>query len=169
MLGQTTETIHLDVGWGPHGRSAGGSEPYSDLKNRIEDVLILELAYGEPGVCQDGSFDRWARPGATRNPRAWVDVLEAEGRRVISILLSDNWRRVEERLRSRRGEDPIQQKQLFDLYETEEWRNFSTAARITEESIQVDGMNPIEVASEVLRRLVCLGIPLRILSAAWPT
>ena len=85
------------------------------------------------------------------------------------ILITDNWTQVGERLKSRRGEDPTLQKRLFDLYATDEWRSFSARARITEVSIQVNGMNPIEVASEALRRLVCLGIPLRILSAAWPT
>jgi hypothetical protein len=169
MLGQTTDTIHLDDGWGPQGRSTAGGEGYSDLKNRVEDIVVLELAYGEPGVCQDGSFNHSARPGATRNPTEWVDILEADGRQVISILLSDNWSQVEERLKSRRGENPMLQKQLFDLYETDNWRNFSTTARIVEVPIRVNGMNPIEVASEVLKRLVCLGIPLRILSATRTT
>jgi hypothetical protein len=42
-------------------------------------MLILELGYGEP---EDESY-----PGATKNPREWISILENDGRDIYCFVL----------------------------------------------------------------------------------
>ena len=166
-LGHTKGTIHLDKEWGPgERRSRAGSERYADLENGEENILLLELAYGEPNLFgPNGSVNLGTSLGATRNAREWVDILKRQGREVISFVIWDTWERVQERLRSR-GEEPAISRALYDLYQRQEWIEFHTNAGIREVRIDARDKSPIEVASDILSGLVTLGVPLRILSAS---
>lgn len=70
--------VELDRYWGPGEKRFAGTCRYWDLRNQ-PDVLIIELGYGEPA---GESF-----PGATKNPREWVSILENDGREVFFFLL----------------------------------------------------------------------------------
>jgi len=72
--------VSLDDGWGAEerrSRPGPASERYRDLSTD-EDVVIVELAWGEPVG---------GAPGATRAPNEWVDLLRHE-RQVFCIRLS---------------------------------------------------------------------------------
>lgn len=167
-LGQTSGIINLDKEWGPgERRSRGGSERYADLENREENILVLELAYGEPNLFRpNGSINLDPSLGATRNAQEWVDILKRQRREVVSFMICDTWEHVQERLRSRGQEPSATLRSLYDLYQTQEWTEFHTKAGIREMRIDSTGKTPIEVASDVLSGLVALGVPLRILSAS---
>ena len=70
--------VVLDHFWGRGEKRFAGHYRYWDLRDQ-PDVLLIELGYGEP---DDPTFF-----GATRNPREWVSLLEADGRRVFFFLL----------------------------------------------------------------------------------
>jgi hypothetical protein len=84
--------VELDRYWGPGEQRYAGTCRYGDLRNQ-PDVLIVELGYGEPA---GESF-----PGATKNPREWVGILENDGREVFFFLLdiqeSESLKRVSNR------------------------------------------------------------------------
>src|SRR5262249_53995841 len=99
MLPRSSWQIDLDSGWGPqeNKRYPAGEGRYADLKSRA-DFLILELVSGEPA---DASF-----PGATRNPREWVEVLEKAGRKVSCFRLHTDIQTWRKRLLKKTGGDP---------------------------------------------------------------
>jgi hypothetical protein len=78
LLYPKNSRVELDRYWGQGEKRFSGTCRYWDLQNE-PDVLIIELGYGEPA---DGSF-----PGATKNPREWITVLENDGRAVFFFLL----------------------------------------------------------------------------------
>ena len=84
--------VVLDRFWGKGEKRYAGSCRYWDLRDQ-SDVLIIELGYGEP---VDESF-----PGATKNPREWIRILENDGREIFFFLLqipqSETVRRVSSR------------------------------------------------------------------------
>jgi hypothetical protein len=86
--------INLDDGWNDTECRGGtsGSSRYADLNGRPEEVLIIELALGEP---QD------LTPGATRQASLWVDILRNDGRIVFAFLLWAQWKDAISRMEQR--------------------------------------------------------------------
>jgi hypothetical protein len=81
-LGRTVRLVNLDNGWGvgEMRRSGTKEKRYADLRTP-EDVLVVELACGEP----DHGYG--AELGASRNPE-WADVLRGERREVHVFRLT---------------------------------------------------------------------------------
>jgi len=87
--------IILDSEWFPgQRRYVGHPTRYSDLRGRQSDILIIELACGEP---PDLSTN-----GATRGAQEWAAILRGEGRKIYAFLLqcSDN-QDAEKRIKAR--------------------------------------------------------------------
>ena len=89
-----TRHISLDDGWsqGEH-RYVGGPSRYADLSAVQENILIVELGWGEPA-------DRGS-PGATRGACEWVTTLRTAGRVIVPFLLWADCLEVDARLRDR--------------------------------------------------------------------
>jgi hypothetical protein len=70
--------VELDRFWGDGQQRFLGNCRYWDLSNQA-DLLIIELGFGEP-VGE-------VFPGATKNPREWIAVLERDNRIVLFFYL----------------------------------------------------------------------------------
>ena len=76
-----SECVVLDIEWGLNEKRSSTKTPatrYQDLIN-CREFLIIELGYGEP--LDKKSF------GATKNPQAWIKLLEQGGREIFFFLL----------------------------------------------------------------------------------
>jgi hypothetical protein len=89
----TSASVSLDDGWSK-GERRFGADRYGDLRAK-GDPLLVELGFGEP---EGLSF-----PGATRNPREWVDILMAEGRAVFLFLLKPPLAELDRRIQADRS------------------------------------------------------------------
>ncbi len=109
-LGDTTVGfVSLDRYWVPtDSKYRGGPYNYRDLRSADEQVLVIELAEGEPLGYQS--------PGATRAARAWVDILKATNRQISAYRLWVRERDFEVRLRNRPGENSISMELKRRLY-----------------------------------------------------
>lgn len=99
--------VELDRYWGAGEQRFAGTCRYWDLRNQPE-VLIIELGFGEPHG--DGF------PGATKNPREWVSVLENEGREIFFFLLDIQESESQKRVNSRNDLNPEYVKEAHDRY-----------------------------------------------------
>jgi hypothetical protein len=99
---------NLDNGWVMgEWRANGGDGRYADLRDP-SDILLVELAYGEP--THEGL-------GATRNPREWIDILEGNERELFFFILKTRSRdSLREFGRRRRGDDPLAET-VYDAYD----------------------------------------------------
>lgn len=87
----------LDRFWWTGEKRYLGHCRYWDLVDERR-LLIVELGYGEP---RGNVF-----LGATRNPKEWLTILEAAGRKVLFFQLWAPWEEVRARLIKRGSRDP---------------------------------------------------------------
>ena len=99
--------VVLDRFWGKGEKRFAGFCRYWDLRDQ-SDVLIIELGYGEP---VDESF-----PGATKNPREWISILESDGREVFFFLLQIAQSETVRRVSTRNDLTPDYAKAAHDRY-----------------------------------------------------
>jgi hypothetical protein len=147
----TARRICLDNGWGvgPNElRTNGGPARYADLRGAAEDVLLVEIAGGEPADP--------AILGATRNAREWVDVLRAAGRDIIPILLTVE--RTEAEARITRRYQGVQlaairhEVGIHDLYARKDPKfTFPPTAGLRESCVSTTGRSAGDVAAEIVR------------------
>jgi hypothetical protein len=78
LLYPNSARVELDRYWGNGEKRFVGTCRYWDVRNQ-PDFLIIELGYGEP-ACE-------VFPGATKNPREWVSILENDTREVFFFCL----------------------------------------------------------------------------------
>jgi len=134
--------IYLDDGWGA-GEVRLSASPYSDLVAVHEDVVVIELGCGEIYTrAQLNNQVLWlldARPGATRNPREWVNILKSQGRDTRSFLLWAPWAFIQEGEKARGNKVPPEAaKMSYDFYYLADWSNFPAKALIEEQTLRVD-------------------------------
>jgi energy-coupling factor transporter ATP-binding protein EcfA2 len=110
-----------------------------------EDFLIIELTAGEP-------VD-WSSPGATKNPREWVDILKDEGREIRAFLLCAEQTAWEQRRSMKAPQGDPGARLLYDLYSSEPWRRFAEAAGVQEEAIDTTNLSEDEVTKVVWDQL----------------
>lgn len=96
-FGDDASLAILDRFWMPGEKRYLGICRYWDLFDE-SPVLIVELGYGEP---HGDAFH-----GATRNPREWLTLLEASGRRPLFFLIWAPWEETRTRLLKRRITNP---------------------------------------------------------------
>jgi hypothetical protein len=145
MLPGTTKRIDLDQGWGYHQnwRFPAGKGRYADLK-APEDLLVLELVCGEPDA---------GMLGATRNPREWVSVLEAEGRQTCAFLLWTDYETWQRRLLAKVPAGDLGAHNYYRLFERQEWKDFPARAGVREELIDTTTLSKEQVADRVWARV----------------
>jgi predicted ATPase len=134
--------ISLDDGWGT-GEIRLSPDPYSDVAAASEEVVILELGCGEIYFrAQLDSQACWlldARPGATRNPKEWVDLLKSQGRDTRSFLLWAPWAFIQEAEKARHNKVSADvAKMTYDFYHLTDWRSFPAKALVEEQTLRVD-------------------------------
>lgn len=90
--------ISLDEGWDEptEERYPEGEGRYADLKDVEEEILVIELALGEPPHLEF--------KGATRGAEEWVLLLKTQGRTIHAYHLEVDWATAIERLDARRVE-----------------------------------------------------------------
>jgi hypothetical protein len=145
--GRRAAIVSLDCGWCAHERPAKQSsqEKYSELVSRTEDVLVVELAQGEPsllGVSGDG---------ATHNPQEWLSLVG--DRRVFCFRLWAEWEELRDRLKTR-GESEASLdflKKCFDLHRTDPlFHNFAERAGIPEMQVDVSTKTEAEIFDTIV-------------------
>ena len=75
LLNDDGTTVVLDHGWGEREKRGAAKNPfecYSDLLGRPENMMLVELGWGET---------------ATTRPKDWIGLLQADGRHVIVFQL----------------------------------------------------------------------------------
>lgn len=147
--GRTVKMVNLDHGWLAHERPSrsGGAARYPELVSCPEDVIVVELAQGEPSLA-DAPGD-----GATRNPLEWINLVRPE-RQVFSFFLWAEWEQLEPRLIARREPNLAFAKRCFDLHKTDPlFRTFAERGGIPEQQVPAD-KTPDEICELVLR-VVC--------------
>jgi hypothetical protein len=100
--------VELDQFWGEGQKRYVGSCRYWDLRDQA-DVLIIQLGYGEP------AGERFF--GASRNPREWVSILEADMREVFFFLLSVPEAESVSRVGKRNGSNAAYVSQAWNRYQ----------------------------------------------------
>ena len=92
--GYSAKVVNLDQGWLAHERPSrhGGPARYPELVSCSEDLLVVELAQGEPSLLGV------AGEGATHNPLEWLSLIMPEWQ-VFSFLLWADWDQLSARLR----------------------------------------------------------------------
>ena len=149
--GKSCVDLELDHGWGAgemrlEGRTS--EQRYADLVARAADLLIVELAYGEP------RGDLGPAGGASDDPRAWAEILRAE-RDVTYVRLTAPWAVVEQRLRedpNRRGHDMDHYRRHHALIEGGCW-GFVEKSGLTEILIDTAQLSGKQVIDAVLQHL----------------
>jgi hypothetical protein len=96
----------------------------------------------------------WSFSGATRNPREWISLLEADGRQILSFLLWTDFETWKQRLLTKAPAGDPGAEQYFRLFERDEWRQFPGAAGIQEELIDTTMSSAEEVADHITRRVM---------------
>lgn len=148
MLGYPKEQlVSLDRGWVPgEMRFTPGLSRYSDIRNRFENVLIIELAWGEPTGEQS--------LGATKNPNEWADILRTEGREVHLYLLWAEWFAIESRIQKRGRSDITVAKKMYKQYQSHvDYTEFSKRIGIEEEQIDTTYKTPEEIAKYIYNKI----------------
>jgi hypothetical protein len=78
QINRSVAEVSLDRGWAGGEARFVGPHRYEDLRVDAA-VLLIELALGEPAG--------FPFPGATLNPRGWLEVLEQCGREIFLFLV----------------------------------------------------------------------------------
>jgi hypothetical protein len=144
--------VTLDDGWGPgEFRYRGGRLRYQDLAHAAEQVLLVELGWGEP-------LDQ-SSPGATTNPDEWYKVLLNAGRFVRPFLFCADEETARSNIRDRMRREG--RPSWVEEREMQVWRNyearhpqftFPPPEDYAEETVIVGGSSYEEIAEEVMRR-----------------
>jgi shikimate kinase len=145
------QLVNLDDGWANRPDESGrrytrsGGERYRDLVGRAEEVLVLELAHGEPSLCQLRS-----EPGATLNPQEWADLLRLDGRQIKLFFLYAESNESERRLKKRGEFDFAFLRKSHELHATAAWRELPSRIGVEEYVIDTTNLSPREVAQQIL-------------------
>jgi hypothetical protein len=149
--GHIFAAVTLDDGWGngplaiDFRPSTAGPARYPDLVNRTEDVLFVELAWGEPA---DGKSN-----GATKHPAEWSSLLQAE-RTVYAIRLSGAKAELSARRNARDGKpyEAFQDRIWKHVEEEAGTHRFHAVTGFDELVIPIDNNRPAaEIAGVALR------------------
>jgi shikimate kinase len=163
------ECVVLDVGWGPSEIRSNSANRYPDLQTdevNAQSVVFVEIGCAEPlyRLHGTGQFVLDLYPGATLNPKEWVSILKAQGRKVHSFFLWSEWETLEPRIRADSDRSlPLDlQKTVHTLYGRPDFSDhFAHHAEIAEDRIVTGGCTRDEVEAIVLRRLSELGFELK--------
>ena len=155
------QVVSLDDGWRDPARSGqperrfsaqSAAVRYADLVGRTEDPLVIELGWGEP---EGATFH-----GSTKNPREWIDLLQAQGRNVVLVRLSGSWTEVQKRIVKRYTAQGIvippnypftDERDHYDKIEYDSARvDFPLRSRLTEIVIPTDHRPSPDIAREIL-------------------
>lgn len=170
LLGTPGDPLLLDRGWSPDdppsiSRWEPGPSRYHDLSSFPGEVLVAELAWGDP--LGD------PRPGATSAPEEWANVLRAAGRTIHLFRLRPE-REVGAQRAGEREESYHQQRGIVDAAELarlragaehqsrtmwdmyEQWarfRDLPEKAGLEETTLETTLRSAEEVAREILSRI----------------
>ncbi len=125
MLNDDTSSVVLDHGWGRGEKRANGTTPferYSDLLGRPENLLLVELGWGEV---------------ASTRPKEWIDLLRSDGRHVLLFrLVGESRDRHQLQVAHHEGK-------LGGI-------DFATLAEVTEIEVMTAGKDASVIAAEVI-------------------
>jgi hypothetical protein len=125
LLNDDSSSVVLDHGWGSGEKRKAGRTPferYSDLLGRPENMLLVELGWGDD---------------ASTRPRDWIDLLRLDGRYVLVFQLLGDSRM--------RGADQVQgHAQRLSAV------RFGEAAGVNEVQVTTGGKDSETVAREIL-------------------
>jgi len=144
--GRSAKMVNLDHGWSANERPAqnGGPARYPELVSCEEDVLVIELAQGEP--CLIGVPGE----GATLNPSEWLNLIKP-GRAVFSFLLWADWDHLAAWLRKRGATDLGFFEKCYRLHQDDAlFRDFAVRGGILEQRISVPDKTPTEICELIL-------------------